>query len=182
MGLQRKQGEVIQEGQQFDIRGTVDEFRHSVNMYGFWRPGMDIYVSHVRRKQIPLYAFPDGHKRTQQPRLVTQQPSKNGSSEEVTRKRKDEDTHVNQDDCQKRRKSLSPQSRDSVSPVIVNHSGHLSEAESDDVREREGNSQGFEVQVLVRNIIFLTFCPKVNLGFGCLMFRKPLKLFKPNRG
>ncbi|PWA78682.1 poly(A) polymerase [Artemisia annua] len=33
MGLQRKQGEVMQEGQQFDIRGTVDEFRHLVNMF-----------------------------------------------------------------------------------------------------------------------------------------------------
>ncbi|PWA81550.1 poly(A) polymerase [Artemisia annua] len=65
MGLQRKQGEVMQEGQQFDIRGTVDEFRHLVNMYMFWKPGMEICVSHVRRKHIPVYAFPDGHKRTQ---------------------------------------------------------------------------------------------------------------------
>nr|GEZ83201.1 nuclear poly(A) polymerase 4-like isoform X1 [Tanacetum cinerariifolium] len=69
-----------------------------------------------------------------------------GSSEEVTRKRKDKDTCVNQDDCQKMRKSLSPQSRDSVSPVIVNDSGHSSEAELDDGREREGNSQGVKVQ------------------------------------
>lgn len=64
MGLQRKQGEVMQEGQQFDIRGTVDEFRHLVNMYMFWKPGMEIYVSHVRRKHIPVYVFQDGHKRT----------------------------------------------------------------------------------------------------------------------
>ncbi|XP_068636507.1 nuclear poly(A) polymerase 4-like isoform X2 [Aristolochia californica] len=63
MGLQRKEGIRIQEGQQFDIRGTVDEFRHSVNMYIFWKPGMEIYVSHVRRKHIPLYVFPDGYKR-----------------------------------------------------------------------------------------------------------------------
>nr|GFB65761.1 poly(A) polymerase [Tanacetum cinerariifolium] len=35
---------------------------------------------------------------------------------------------------------------DSVSPVIVNDSGHSSEAESDDGRDREGNSQGVEVQ------------------------------------
>nr|GEV56702.1 nuclear poly(A) polymerase 4-like isoform X1 [Tanacetum cinerariifolium] len=48
IGLQRKQGEVMQQGQQFDIRGTIDEFRYSVNMY----------------KHIPAYAFPDGHKRT----------------------------------------------------------------------------------------------------------------------
>lgn len=60
MGLQRKQGVPIQEGQQFDIRGTVEEFRHSVIMYFLWRPGMDIFVSHVRRKQIPPYVFPGG--------------------------------------------------------------------------------------------------------------------------
>ncbi|XP_024972517.1 nuclear poly(A) polymerase 4-like isoform X2 [Cynara cardunculus var. scolymus] len=132
MGLQRKQGEVIQEGQQFDIRGTVDEFRHSVNMYMFWRPGMEIYVSHVRRKQIPLYVFPDGYKRTRVPRLVNLQPSDKsslengevcgdaGSSERLSRKRKDEDCHVKRDSLQKRQ-SLSPQSRDSVSPDIIGH-------------------------------------------------------------
>jgi len=60
MGLQRKQGVPTQEGQQFDIRGTVEEFRHSVIMYFLWRPGMDIFVSQVRRKQIPPYVFPGG--------------------------------------------------------------------------------------------------------------------------
>ena len=60
MGLQRKQGVPIREGQQFDIRGTVEEFRHSVNLYDYWKPGMEIFVSHVRRKQIPLFVFPDG--------------------------------------------------------------------------------------------------------------------------
>ncbi|KAE9584636.1 putative polynucleotide adenylyltransferase [Lupinus albus] len=72
MGLQRKQGEIVQEGQQFDIRGTVEEFRHSVNMYMFWRPGMDIYVSHVRRRQIPSYVFPDGYKRPRPSRPTPQ--------------------------------------------------------------------------------------------------------------
>eukprot|EP00250_Pteridium_aquilinum_P017711 c23748_g1_i2 orf=1450-2865(+) len=60
MGLQRRQGVPIREGQQFDIRGTVDEFRHSVNSYGYRKPGMGIFVSHVRRKQIPSYVFPGG--------------------------------------------------------------------------------------------------------------------------
>ncbi|KAL2611523.1 hypothetical protein R1flu_023215 [Riccia fluitans] len=59
-GLQRKQGISQQEGQQFDIRNTVDEFRNSVNMYMLWKPGMEIHVSHVRRKQIPAYVFPGG--------------------------------------------------------------------------------------------------------------------------
>lgn len=73
MGLQRKQGVRIQEGQQFDIRGTVDEFRHSVNMYMFWKPGMEIYVSHVRRKQIPSYVFPEGYKRPRPSRPTSHQ-------------------------------------------------------------------------------------------------------------
>ncbi|XP_078439695.1 nuclear poly(A) polymerase 4-like [Wolffia australiana] len=57
MGLQRKQGVKSQEAQQFDIRGTVEEFRHEVNLFMFWKPGMEIYVSHVRRKQIPSFVF-----------------------------------------------------------------------------------------------------------------------------
>ncbi|KAK9666034.1 hypothetical protein RND81_14G155000 [Saponaria officinalis] len=63
MGLQRKQGEVAQEGQQFDIRATVDEFRASINMYAYWKPGMDMYVSHVCRKQLPSFVLPAGTKR-----------------------------------------------------------------------------------------------------------------------
>ncbi|MED6193578.1 Nuclear poly(A) polymerase 4 [Stylosanthes scabra] len=82
MGLQRKPGEVVQEGQQFDIRGTVDEFRHSVNMYMFWKPGMDIYVSHVRRRQIPSYVFPEGYKRSRQSRPTSQQDNPHKSSQE----------------------------------------------------------------------------------------------------
>lgn len=72
MGLQRKQGVKIQEGQQFDIRGTVDEFRHEVNMYMFWKPRMEIYVSHVRRKQLPSYVFPVGHNRPRPSRPIGQ--------------------------------------------------------------------------------------------------------------
>ncbi|KAH9301128.1 hypothetical protein KI387_012711, partial [Taxus chinensis] len=72
MGLQRKQGVPIQEGQQFDIRLTVDEFKQSVGRYIYWKPGMDIYVSHVRRKQIPLYVFPGGVRRTRSSRVPNQ--------------------------------------------------------------------------------------------------------------
>lgn len=73
MGLQRKEGVRGQEGQQFDIRGTVDEFRLDVNMYGFWKPGMDMYVCHVRRKQLPPFVFPDGYKRPRLSRHGSQQ-------------------------------------------------------------------------------------------------------------
>lgn len=148
MGLQRKQGEVILEGQQFDIRGTVDEFRHSVNMYVFWRPGMEIYISHVRRKQIPLYVFPDGHNHGRLPKLISQHPS-----EKLSRKRKADETCVEQDECLKRQ-SLSPQNRNSVSPVIVNHSCEIQESNLENVG---GNRQMFEVVEVLVLVLFLIY-------------------------
>ncbi|XWS70295.1 hypothetical protein CRYUN_Cryun03dG0035700 [Craigia yunnanensis] len=60
MGLQRKEGVTGQEGQQFDIRGTVDEFRQEISMYMYWKPGMDICVSHVHRgSSLPLFSMMD---------------------------------------------------------------------------------------------------------------------------
>lgn len=131
MGLQRKQGEKVQEGQQFDIRGTVEEFRHSINMYMFWKPGMEIYVSHVRRRQIPSYVFPDGYRRARS-RISTQHQGDKGSSEDADvckggsaerdLKRKKSPVGEEEDVKQgvlEKRMSLSPQTRDSVSPEIV---------------------------------------------------------------
>ncbi|XP_047083075.1 nuclear poly(A) polymerase 4-like isoform X1 [Lolium rigidum] len=81
MGLSRKEGVKIQEGQAFDIRGTVDEFRHEINMYMFWKPGMELAVSHVRRKEIPAYVFPEGYRRPRPQRHVNhhQQSGKNAT-------------------------------------------------------------------------------------------------------
>ncbi|KAG8643369.1 hypothetical protein MANES_11G032900v8 [Manihot esculenta] len=132
MGLQRKQGEIIQEGQQFDIRGTVDEFRHSINMYMFWKPGMEIYVSHVRRKQIPSYVFPDGYRRPRHPRVQSQQQSDKpccedggacriGSGERCLKRKKDPDAVDVKNDMPEKRRSISPQRRDSISPEIISH-------------------------------------------------------------
>ncbi|KAI7727671.1 hypothetical protein M8C21_001127, partial [Ambrosia artemisiifolia] len=132
MGLQRKQGEIVQENQQFDIRGTVEEFRHSVNMYMFWKPGMEIYVSHVRRKQIPLYVFPDGYKRARIPRSMNhhQPVSGSASAEKPSLKRKGEG-HVERDSPQRRKSVspipitspfMSPQSRGSDSSDMYSHS------------------------------------------------------------
>ncbi|KQK17994.1 nuclear poly(A) polymerase 4 isoform X2 [Brachypodium distachyon] len=73
MGLSRNVGVKIEEGQQFDIRGTVDEFRHDINMYMFWKPGMELAVSHVRRKEIPAYVFPEGYRRPRPQRHVSHQ-------------------------------------------------------------------------------------------------------------
>nr|DAD29976.1 TPA_asm: hypothetical protein HUJ06_031444 [Nelumbo nucifera] len=60
MGLRLKQGVSMQEGKQFDIRATVEDFKHSVGLYTLWKPGMEIYVSHIKRRNIPLFVFPDG--------------------------------------------------------------------------------------------------------------------------
>ncbi|KAI3912804.1 hypothetical protein MKW92_053054 [Papaver armeniacum] len=60
MGLQRNQGVPVHEGGEFDIRATVAEFKDSVGMYNLWKPGMEIYVSHIRRRNIPAFVFPGG--------------------------------------------------------------------------------------------------------------------------
>ncbi|CAL5439636.1 unnamed protein product [Camellia sinensis] len=127
MGLQRKQGEVIQEGQQFDIRGTVDEFRHSVNMYMFWKPGMEIYISHVRRKQIPSYVFPEGYRRSRQARLMSEQHPENPSQEngEVHRSGSGERGFKwkrDSEESPEKRQSIKTERRGSISPDIVSDS------------------------------------------------------------
>lgn len=60
MGLQRKKEVPVGEGEQFDIRMTVEEFKQTVNMYSLWKPGMEIRVSHVKRRTIPAFVFPGG--------------------------------------------------------------------------------------------------------------------------
>lgn len=51
------------EGEQFDIRTTVEEFKQSVvAMYSLWKPGMEIQVSHIKRRNVPLFVFPGGVK------------------------------------------------------------------------------------------------------------------------
>ncbi|CAN4095531.1 unnamed protein product [Withania somnifera] len=115
----------LQEGQQFDIRGTVDEFKQDVSMYSYWRPGMDIYVSHVRRKQIPAYVFPDGYKRPRQSRNTTlHTPEKEAkgctSPEERHSKRKQETEAVDvQSDKLGKRASIGPQIIGSGCPASV---------------------------------------------------------------
>lgn len=128
MGLQRKHGEIVQEGQQFDIRGSVDEFRHSINMYMFWKPGMEIYLSHVRRKQLPAYVYPDGCKRSRNLHLTPQQQSykmsrnndvacQTESGEKCLKRKKDPDgENIEQSRLDKRR---SPVRNQSVSSEII---------------------------------------------------------------
>ncbi|GAV65513.1 NTP_transf_2 domain-containing protein/PAP_RNA-bind domain-containing protein/PAP_central domain-containing protein [Cephalotus follicularis] len=117
MGLQRKEGVSCQEGQQFDIRGTVDEFRQEISMYMFWKPGMDIYVLHVRRRQLPAFVFPDGYKRSRPSRLSQQvgktcedvAKCKPGSAEKHNKRKNDHEAVDVKPDKPEKRVSISPQ-------------------------------------------------------------------------
>jgi poly(A) polymerase len=60
IGLWKKQTGQAQEAEQFDIRGIVNEFKTFIFASQNWKDGMDIEVSHVKRKEIPLFVFPDG--------------------------------------------------------------------------------------------------------------------------
>ncbi|KAK3040962.1 hypothetical protein RJ639_029072, partial [Escallonia herrerae] len=125
MGLQRKERVKVQEGQQFDIRETVDEFKQEVNMYMFWKPGMDIYVSHVRRKQIPAYVYPDGYKRPRSSRHTSHQNSKvpeegaegfrSPSTERQLKRKHDTEMGDVKPDKSPKQASVSPQKHGSVS-------------------------------------------------------------------
>ncbi|KAI8531029.1 hypothetical protein RHMOL_Rhmol11G0106100 [Rhododendron molle] len=139
MGLQRKQGVKVQEGQQFDIRSTVEEFKQDVNMYMFWKPGMDIHVSHVRRKQIPAYVFPDGYKRSRPSRHTNQQAERTSeedaegcrsqSAEKQLKRKKDSELVDAEKDVPAKRVSISPQRVGSVSPAsVISTSGGTSQA------------------------------------------------------
>lgn len=142
MGLQRKEGVRGQEGQQFDIRGTVDEFRQEIDMYIFWKPGMDIYVSHVRRKQLPTFVFPDGHKRSRVSRHVSPNAQKNyedapgsqsGSAERHIKRKNDSETVDLKSIRPEKLPSISPQRLESASPEIsTSRSGETSHISLDD--------------------------------------------------
>ncbi|KAI3755999.1 hypothetical protein L1987_55810 [Smallanthus sonchifolius] len=125
MGLQRQPGVEVQENQQFDIRGTVDGFKLEVNSYAHWRPGMDIFVSHVRRRQLPSYIFPQGYRRQRPIRHTPTRTSKGDAqdtsspSSERRSKRKHDDAPMVDTEPGKLKKqaSVSPQRPQTAGPV-----------------------------------------------------------------
>uniref|UniRef100_A0A453C486 Poly(A) polymerase RNA-binding domain-containing protein n=1 Tax=Aegilops tauschii subsp. strangulata TaxID=200361 RepID=A0A453C486_AEGTS len=46
-----------QQPPQFDLRLTTQEFKDEVYTYAFWRPGMELDVSHTRRKDLQPYVL-----------------------------------------------------------------------------------------------------------------------------
>lgn len=107
LGLQRKEGVPVNEAKKFDIRLTVDEFKANVGSYSSWKPGMEINVTHIKRRDIPAFVFPGGIRPA---RPVTRRPSETNTTASIqtmdtgatstdtvtddTRKRKREDDDV----------------------------------------------------------------------------------------
>ncbi|KAH0464513.1 hypothetical protein IEQ34_007299 [Dendrobium chrysotoxum] len=81
LGLRRKQGVKVEEGQQFDLRATMKEFKDCVNMYMSWRPRMEIYSSHILRKQIPSFVLPKDYRQPRPSQPSTPQIFEKGFSE-----------------------------------------------------------------------------------------------------
>ncbi|KAL2626069.1 hypothetical protein AAZV13_07G089400 [Glycine max] len=126
MGLQRKQGVPVNEGEQFDIRLTVEEFKHSVNAYTLWKPGMDIHVSHVKRSNIPNYIFPGGVRPTFPSKVTAEnkQSSKSRASGhgQTEKPQGGKAVAVGADDVRKRKRSednMDNNPRNSRSPVSL---------------------------------------------------------------
>ncbi|RAL41559.1 hypothetical protein DM860_018091 [Cuscuta australis] len=71
MGLRRNQETSPQQGEQFDIRLTVAEFKCDVYRYPLWKSTMSIHVCHVKRKDIPNFVFPGGVRPSQPAKLAT---------------------------------------------------------------------------------------------------------------
>ncbi|XVF12270.1 hypothetical protein REPUB_Repub08aG0101100 [Reevesia pubescens] len=103
MGLQRKQGVPVNEGEQFDIRLTIEEFKHYVNMYTLWKPGMEIRVTHVKRRNIPSFVFPGGV-RPSRPSKVTWDSRRVSDTKVSAHAGSDKGVADGQDDGKKRKR------------------------------------------------------------------------------
>ncbi|XP_031111493.1 nuclear poly(A) polymerase 1 [Ipomoea triloba] len=90
MGLRRKQGTNPQQGEQFDIRLTIEDFKRDVYQYSFWKSTMLIRVCHVKRKNIPNFVFPGGV-RPAQPAKAPVATRLTPVDTAVTRKRKQDE-------------------------------------------------------------------------------------------
>lgn len=90
-GLQQKTGETLQ-GQKFDIRSTVEEFRQGLTIFGYGK-GVDVLVSHVRKRQLPSYIFPKGYKCSEQSSVegdqLLEKSVTTGSGEENPKRKRD---------------------------------------------------------------------------------------------
>ncbi|XP_022146701.1 nuclear poly(A) polymerase 4-like isoform X2 [Momordica charantia] len=195
MGLQRKQGEIIQEGQQFDIRATVEEFKHSVNMYMFWKPGMEIFVSHVRRRQIPPFVFPEGHRRSRASRLSALQRADGPHHEDIQncssagerylKRKSDRDQIEGEHYFPRKRQSISPRRQDSVSSENISQFSNSASSErpESDVELKTANEKNSMWQTVTRENQELTFSGSSGQESGSVESDKgsTAELFEPDK-
>lgn len=88
MGLRKNTEADNQEGELFDMRRTVEDFKGAVWKYNYWKPTMLIHVCHAKRKNLPRFVFPDG--------VRPPQPVKVSSGSQLpTKRRKAEISQVN---------------------------------------------------------------------------------------
>lgn len=113
MGLRRKQGVNPQQGEQFDIRSTVEDFKRDVYAYSFWKSSMWIHVCHVRRKDLPDFVFSGGVRPAQPAKSESRSGSRSLGSAKTTspdaassRKRKHDEVNT----------GFSPKGSDASSP------------------------------------------------------------------
>lgn len=133
MGLQRKQGVPAQEGQEFDIRATVEEFKLNVGQYTMWKPGMDIHVSHTRRRHIPPFVFPGGVRPSRPTKVAwAGRPVSKASTSNSPQVDKSRESSMGVDEIDEGRKRLqngsdegSPSKRTKCSPEGSNINGEL---------------------------------------------------------
>ncbi|KAF0892191.1 hypothetical protein E2562_014784 [Oryza meyeriana var. granulata] len=57
LSKQMTQPPAQQQQQVFDLRATMQGFTQEVYTYDYWRPGMELAVVHVRRKDLPSYVL-----------------------------------------------------------------------------------------------------------------------------
>ncbi|GAB2228053.1 hypothetical protein Droror1_Dr00009883 [Drosera rotundifolia] len=134
MGLQCRKDGAEEAFQQFDLRATIEEFKQFILMYSYWKPGMDLFVSHFPRRGLPAYVFPEGYVSARSSRLSNEwlvgtsdcgRSEVNGESLRDTRLKKKHYSDAEQTLHPSKRQSLespSPQHRESSSPEVAGES------------------------------------------------------------
>lgn len=134
MGLQCRKEGAEETFQQFDLRATIEEFKQFILMYSYWKPGMDLFVSHFPRRRLPAYVFPEGYVRARSSRLSNEwlvgtsdcgRSEVNGESLRDARLKRKHYSDAEQTLHPSKRQSLespSPQHRESSSPEVADES------------------------------------------------------------
>lgn len=136
MGLRRNQETDAREGEKFDMRGTVEDFKRAVWAYGFWNPTMLIHVRHIRRKDLPDFVFPGG--------IRPSQPVKVANVGRLKRRRL-ESSQVNVDEPEKKRKQNEVAAGIGLNePVCISLGNNFADFQGDFMAEQQGESDAVD--------------------------------------